>query len=243
MCPLLVAHVSHVSRGPRCQISRTTRKPDARVGVVGIAAQPPRRTRLRRRTRPRTTAHHPRPATGVDPGRAVTGRAPVAVVPAIGDPFADIAGQVVKAVSIRLVAAHRRRAPGAVAVAGECVAASCARSATTSRPPVKLPDARRRRCRRPTGSGWRSGAQRVFELGLAGQRGSAARSARTATARTPSASLALTCTTGRSSRGRLAGVVRTASRRRRGAPGCRCARRTRSSSRAGSRARGGRSRR
>src|SRR3546814_8911143 len=67
------------------------------------------------------SSDRPRAAARIHPGLAVAGRTPVAVMPAIGDPFADIAGKVVKAVCIGGEAGDGRRPPEAVGVTGERV--------------------------------------------------------------------------------------------------------------------------
>jgi hypothetical protein len=90
------------------QISRATRNPvravvelasplmrhDERVCSGELAHEPPR-----------TDA---RAATGIDPGLAAAWGTPIGIVPAIGDPFADIAVHVVKAECIGRVAPDRR---------------------------------------------------------------------------------------------------------------------------------------
>src|SRR5688572_13029380 len=66
-------------------------KTEARVGCVDRRRRAPGTARLRRRARPRAAADHLRAAAGVEPGGGVLWRAAVAIMPAIGDPFADVA--------------------------------------------------------------------------------------------------------------------------------------------------------
>src|SRR3546814_13179732 len=76
---------------------------------------------LLRRTGPGATTHDPRAAARVHPGLAVFGRTPVAVMPAVGDPLADIACEVVKAICIGGEAGDRCGPPQALGVGGEGV--------------------------------------------------------------------------------------------------------------------------
>src|SRR5690606_15571034 len=104
----------------------------------------------------------------VDPCAAVGRGPPVGVVPAVRDPFADIAGHVVKAECIGRVAADRGGTPGAVVVARERIAplAPTGRTVTTAGEVARI-------CRRlpvpPREAGLAAGPQHVLELGLAGQ--------------------------------------------------------------------------
>src|SRR5690606_25581460 len=141
---------------------------DARIRGVGIAAQPPCRAGLRRRTGPRTTPHHPRPAARLAPGPAVGGRAPVAVLPAVGHPPADIARHIVKAECIGPVRAHRRRTPRAIVESLERVAPLPATGrgvAATGEVAGPL----RRRAITPGKAALAAGAEHVLELGLGRQ--------------------------------------------------------------------------
>src|SRR5690606_35780797 len=141
---------------------------DARVGRGGRAAQAPGRACLRRRVGPRATTHHLVPAAGIDPRPTVGGGAPVAVVPAVGDPLADVAGDVVKAECIGCVAAHRRRAPGIVGIPVEGIAPFApARRAVPAAGEVAT--ARRRRPLAPRIGRLAAGAEHVLELRLAWQ--------------------------------------------------------------------------
>src|SRR5688572_19054941 len=94
----------------------------ARGGGIGLAAHAPRRARLFRRTGPGTATHHALATPGVDPGLATARGTTIGVVPAIGDPFADIARHVVKTECIGRIASDRRRPPGAIVIAGERIA-------------------------------------------------------------------------------------------------------------------------
>src|SRR5690606_36822587 len=60
------------------------------IGGVDVRRGAPGRAGLGRRTGPGTAADDLVAAAGIDPGRTVTRRAPVAVVPAVGDPLADV---------------------------------------------------------------------------------------------------------------------------------------------------------
>src|SRR5688572_1849416 len=95
---------------------------EPRIGGVAVRRQSPGRTHLRRRARPRSASDRALAAARVDPGLAVSGGAPIPVVPAIGDPLADVAAQVVKVECIGRVAPGRRRAPEPIRVVLEGVA-------------------------------------------------------------------------------------------------------------------------
>src|SRR5690606_18217296 len=125
-------------------------------------------TGLLRRTGPRAAADDGQPAAGVDPGRGVSRCPAVVFMPAIGHPFAYVAGKIVQAPCIGREAAHRGRAPVAVAIVAERVApAAPGRGAVARAGEVAgafgraaLPPRERRRRARP---------QRVFELRLTWQ--------------------------------------------------------------------------
>src|SRR5690606_13119337 len=110
----------HAHRSPSSALDAAHHaEADARAGHVRIHPRTPGRAGLRRRTGPGTATHHPRPATGVVPGRTVGRGAPVAGMPAVGDPLGNIAGQVVKTPCIGPEAPGRGHAPVAVAIAGK----------------------------------------------------------------------------------------------------------------------------
>src|SRR5690606_31185274 len=143
-------------------------KPEPRIGDVHRCRRAPGRPRLRGRTRPGAAADHLVAAAWIDPGRAVAGCTAVTIMPAVGDPFADVAGQVVKAPCIGFHAAHRRGPPVAVAVAGERVGPG-APGRRAVQPAGGVGHPRRRFAFAPGEAPAAAGAQRVLELGFAGQ--------------------------------------------------------------------------
>src|SRR5690606_36374332 len=98
--------------------------PEADPGVGGVARRrrAPGRPGLLRRAGPGTAADHVDPAARVDPGGGIARGAAVAIVPAVGHPFADVARKIVQAPFVRRERGYRRRAPVAVAIAFEGVA-------------------------------------------------------------------------------------------------------------------------
>src|SRR5690606_28637175 len=141
---------------------------DARVGVVDRRWRAPGAARLRWRAGPGATAHHLHAAARVDPGGAGHRCATVAVVPAVGDPFADIALKIVHTECVWRERAHRRRSPVAVAIVLEGIAPATA----AGRPVLAAGQVARARGRGVVTPGiapFTAGAQGVFEFGFAWQ--------------------------------------------------------------------------
>src|SRR6185437_4588121 len=88
---------------------------------IGRGAHAERRTILVRRAAPGTTTDHPLVAPRVHPRAAVGRRAHVVFMPAILDPFRNVAVDVVQAERIGLETHHRRRPPIVVVVVLESV--------------------------------------------------------------------------------------------------------------------------
>src|SRR4249919_1494468 len=95
--------------------------PESEPAVAGVRVdrQPRRGTRLFQRTGPGGATRHALRAPGIDPGRSIRGRTLVTVVPAVGDPFRDIADHVEGTPGFGGKTAYRRRPPEIIGVAGD----------------------------------------------------------------------------------------------------------------------------